>query len=278
MAASESLVEIPGDPPIFGIFHPAGLVPAKAAVLWLHGWSGNRQGPNRLFVDLARELPGVASLRVDLPGHGETPAGASGVTVDAMIESAVRAAAFLRKHSGAFRIALAGVCSGGNVAMGAATLEAPEGLILLSTPPFREQRQRGSTARRRFRVLLALAGRFFSGGWRRLLRGEANMRAAARYVRGDAPGEGDPRDSARDIPKALSGFRGRVFLAYGTRDTESENGPEAFEALFRGKGCDVGRISIEGANHNFYDFDWRERLRSEIGSWLADVDKFPRNN
>lgn len=270
MEPPERLVEVAGAPPLFGVLAPGRPGPA---VVWLHGWAGNRQGPNRLFVELARGLAraSVPSLRIDFSGHGESPGRPEGPTLDGMIEEAIRASRHLCAEARADPVILAGICSGGNVAMGAASRspDAAGGLVLLSTPVFREARTPGGRIPRRLRVARELAGRFVRGGWRRLLRGEADVRGAARYLRGDAPSGPDPRDSSRDVLRDLAGFRGRVLLVYGTRDTESGDGPRVFESRFRAAGNPLARLDLEGANHNFLGVEWRERILAGIRDWVG---------
>ena len=139
----ERSVAIEGMRKLFGILSVPDGEP-RAGVTLVHGWSGYRNGPHRLFVSLSRALvgDGVSCLRFDLSGRGDSEGRYERTTLDAMIEDARAAIGFLRSLPDIESVTLCGICSGANVALGAASLEgAPEGLVLLSTPLFSPQRE-----------------------------------------------------------------------------------------------------------------------------------------
>lgn len=103
-------------------------------VLFVHGFTGHRIGPNYLYVRLARMLfeQGVSSLRYDCPGCGESDGAFADATLSEMIDSIIGASAVVRRRYRPSRIILCGHSLGG----AAATLAAPHvkaaGLILLA--------------------------------------------------------------------------------------------------------------------------------------------------
>jgi pimeloyl-ACP methyl ester carboxylesterase len=92
-------------------------------VVTLHGWGGSGAGPHRIFVRLTRALAarGCPGLRFDFGGRGLSDGTAQAVTLDGMIADARAASACLKTHTGCGEIAYVGICSGGNVAIGAAS-------------------------------------------------------------------------------------------------------------------------------------------------------------
>ncbi len=123
---------------------PEGTKSAGATVVTLHGWGGYRIGPHRFMVKLCRALAreGVASLRFDFRGRGDSTGEQSAATLDTMIDDACRAVELAAKRAPGNAIVLWGLCSGGNVAIGAATLKSDvRDLILLSTLLFIPQKQ-----------------------------------------------------------------------------------------------------------------------------------------
>ncbi|AGW38993.1 alpha/beta hydrolase [Chlamydia pecorum] len=58
----------------FGVLHTPRLSPPYPLVIILHGLASNKIGTKRSYIYLAEELAkiGIATLRVDLPGHGDS--------------------------------------------------------------------------------------------------------------------------------------------------------------------------------------------------------------
>lgn len=86
------------------------------AVLWLHGFRGNRTEAHRLFLDGARRLAklGIASLRFDFRGCGESDGDFVDLTITSMKEDTRAALAALRARPevDASRVGLVGISLG----------------------------------------------------------------------------------------------------------------------------------------------------------------------
>ncbi len=109
---------------VYGMLHlpeGKGKVPAVALC---HGFTGNRIEAHRLFVKMARLLAanGIAALRFDFRGSGESEGDFEQVTVSSEITDALAALDFLRKQPeiDPERIGLLGLSLGGCVATCAA--------------------------------------------------------------------------------------------------------------------------------------------------------------
>jgi len=120
---SEQAVEIAcGGHAIPGTLRHAG---ARApAVLLCHGLGSHRDEVGGLFARLANELAslGVASLRIDLPGHGAHPLPQRALTLEGAAHEIGCALAWLRAR--ADRVAVAGYSFGARAVL-AAKLDAP---------------------------------------------------------------------------------------------------------------------------------------------------------
>jgi hypothetical protein len=104
-----------------GVLHlPDGATGPVPAVLWLHGFFGHRMEAHRLFVDGARRLArrGIASLRFDFRGCGESDGDFSETSVSTQIADARAAIALLRQQPGvdASQLALVGFSLGSAIA------------------------------------------------------------------------------------------------------------------------------------------------------------------
>ncbi len=263
----EEFVHIPsGNDRLLGVWtEPEGAAPLGVTVITLHGWGGYRIGPHRFMVKLARSLAreGAASLRFDFRGRGDSTGAQGSATLDTMIEDACRAVELAKTRAPGNRIVLWGLCSGGNVAIGAATLASDvRDLVLLSTLPFipekkaaekiaRTKDQAGNYARKLFRLAT----------WKKLVTGAVNFRAVKKALFGEkrAAGERDPKDSSRDVMAAFRGFKGRALFVYGGADKEAGGAGEHYSAFTSKHGIPAEFVTVEGANHDYYSLAWERR-------------------
>ena len=244
-------------------------------VLLLPGWSGTRYGPQRIFWQAAAAFAerGFTTLRVDFRGRGDSSGDAT-VTLDGMIADAAAAAAWLRRERGVTRLHLIGLCSGGNVALGAAALISGVGdIVCWSLLPFMEHKagaaRQGTPRGALLRQLLRKAARAES--WLKLLRGEANVRGAVGAVAKDKEGDAEERGrktSQRDILADLAGFRGKLHLLFGSADPESPGARAFFEDWRRRHGIPGETRIIPGAPHNFYTARWTAEAIAQTVIWL----------
>src|SRR5271154_567915 len=90
------------------------------AVLILHGFTGTRIEPHRMFVKLSRALVehGIASLRFDFRGSGDSAGDFEEMTIRSEVADSLEAIKFLARHKSinSRRLALIGFSMGGAVA------------------------------------------------------------------------------------------------------------------------------------------------------------------
>lgn len=106
---------------VYGTLH-LPLIETKApAIVMCHGFAGNRIGQFRLYVLLAQKLAevGIASLRFDFRGSGESEGDFSQMTVAGEVSDALKALEFIESHPqiNADRIGILGNSFGGAVAV-----------------------------------------------------------------------------------------------------------------------------------------------------------------
>ena len=234
-------------------------VPAGAVVL-IHGWAGYRIGPHRMFRHAARRLneAGFHTLRFDLRGRGDSEGDGPAVGLDEMIADTVAAVEFIKSATGANRLILAGLCSGANVAIGAATLRHDvRELALWSVLPFQPEAKASQRARRARHYLRQYLGKAFQWqSWKRLLRGESSLRGAARTMAGESAPMRDGRnlkDSERNLMEAFGAWRGRALFITGSLDPEGMAGREVFEPFCRARKMPARFHLVPGATHSYYD-------------------------
>jgi pimeloyl-ACP methyl ester carboxylesterase len=247
---------------------------AVRGVVLLHGWATYRIGPHAMLVKLARELAGlgVAALRFDFRGRGESAGGFGEAGLDEMIDDAARAAAFLRGETRVERVAAVGLCSGANVGLAAAALE--EGsfdrVAALSALPFQSHRSFAQELRRRRGRLRELGARALAPStWWRLVTGRVRaFRVLGNLFRGEGsrkvqagPGaERNLKDSRRDVMAALATYPGRLLFVWGGADDEGMGAKSHFEGFSLAHSLDARFEVIAGSNHNFYLLAWESEL------------------
>lgn len=114
---------------IFGIFHRPCCNEPFPAVLICHGLAGHKTGKYRLYVHLAERLSklGIASLRIDFRGSGDSEGNFSETTLESEVSDAVVALSYLRNRPDVdnSRIGVFGRSVGGTVALMTAKKSGP---------------------------------------------------------------------------------------------------------------------------------------------------------
>lgn len=246
-------------------------------VVLLGGWGGTRYGPQRILVACARALSaaGHPCLRFDYRGRGDSTGDPCETRLDDMIADALAAVRHLDSAIGQRSLGLVGICSGANVAIGAASLmpERVRGIVCWSLLTFMEHKAVAKAGGKRASLMKQLARRALSPAtWLRVLRGEANVRGAARALAGDPEGDAEERahkTSARDILADFRRYQGRCDLIFGDRDPESPGSRAFFEDWLRRHDIASRVEVIAGAPHNFYTAEWTERVVARTVEWLS---------
>ncbi|NOZ21940.1 MAG: alpha/beta fold hydrolase [Planctomycetes bacterium] len=263
---------------IYGVLHTPDAGRAACAVVLVHGWTGCRIGPNRILVHVARRLveEGMAALRFDLCGRGDSEGDFEANDLDGMVADTCAAIDFVKERLAPERIAIWGLCSGGNVAIGAGTLRDDIDLLLpCSTLPFQPEQQKmvaikvkrtGSFAKEYFKKLFRLET------WRKLVCGAIHFGMVRKALFGHmAAPEVDgrnPKDSARDIMADFAGYKGKALFIYGGADPEAGEARKHFEEFGREKGLDLRFHVVEGANHNFSSVEWEKAFADRAMEFL----------
>src|SRR5947208_9086564 len=122
-AASETLVEFQNrkGQRLRGVVHLPGEAAARSpGVVFFHGFTGSRMEVHWMFVKCARALSraGIASLRFDFAGSGESEGEFARASLQSEIDDAHDAVAFFGQHGGidAARLGLCGLSLGGSIA------------------------------------------------------------------------------------------------------------------------------------------------------------------
>ena len=275
----ERPVTFQSDERLVGVLHEPEGEARGAGVVFIHGWAGYRGGPHRLFVEAARRLceAGYHALRFDLRGRGDSTGEVAAADLDGMIEDARAARRFVLEQDGVERSYWLGICSGGNVALGAASLDTDaDGLILWSTPLFAPYKKKSQEVARRGIFFVEYARKLLRREtWAKLFSGRIRFGLIGRVLLGRRKpkgGERDPKDSRRGIMDELRGFGGRVLFIYGSKDDEAVGAPEFYEQFCRDSAIPAAFHTVEGANHSYYSVAWSDEVIAKTVEWLSEGD------
>jgi pimeloyl-ACP methyl ester carboxylesterase len=246
-------------------------------VLLLSGWGGTRYGPQRILWQAAAALAeaGFTTLRFDFRGRGDSTGDATALSLDGMVADTVTAANWLHGEQGVTKMHLVGLCSGGNVALGAASQIPRIGdLVCWSLLPLMEHKTRaarqGTPRGQLLKGYLRKALR--PEAWAKLLRGEANVKGAVKTLAKDKEGDEDEnrrKTSTRDILADLAGFNGNIHLIFGSADPEAAGAQAFFEAWRQKQGIPGNTRLIPGAPHNYYTAQWTKEVIEQTVEWLG---------
>jgi pimeloyl-ACP methyl ester carboxylesterase len=236
---------------MFGVLcEPRRMVTGDSVLLITNTSANAHVGDSRLSVRMAREMArlGIASLRFDCHGIGDSPSQADAVstqsTFDAIYSTAttddVAAAAAWLKGQGYRNVVSFGICSGAYSALRAALVEpALSGAIAVNLPSFHMQLgvTRGPV---RWEARNSMAGYADSildvSKWKRIVTGERSLKPVLRVIlsyaavrmrscaadlirfRGDASFKDGPPTDPRDMMRVLQRKGVHALLIYGAYD------------------------------------------------------------
>lgn len=248
---------------------------ADSAVIFIHGWSGCRLGPHRMFVKAARRFAdlGWLCLRFDLSGRGLSQGDRNQTSIAGMTQDVMQAITFLRDHSAARQIILLGICSGGKVAISSAVLDKKvDGLILWSAEAMGPIRSAKATSNRRKAVLNEYLRKMLSiQTWKKLLNRRVNLAMVGRAMgQAEQPDETELATEKQTMDLFRS-FPGKLLFLYGDNDPDTESTARAYAQF-----CHCNNIAndfrvIENANHSFYSLDSEKKVMDFTEEWLSNA-------
>jgi uncharacterized protein len=222
---------------------------AAPLLVVFHGFTGTKVENHFIYPKLSRNLErsGIASLRFDFSGSGESDGEFRDMTLSGELEEARRIWDFALALGGVDRDALflLGHSMGGLVAGMLAAEKNPRGLLLLAPAGNMPDIVRDTLARKT--VAVDSQGDSDIGG---LVLGRGFL----------------PDLLALDPPEASRKYRGPVCVIHGTADPVV---PEAVSrqwfSSFPGA---TSFVALEGAGHNYDSLAYEERIFSTVGSFI----------
>ncbi len=238
----------------------------KAGLVFVHAADGNRLGPHRMFVELAERLKvvGIASLRFDMRGCGDSEGEPAGSDINPDIEDLQNAIGFFASKYNLPKIFLFAISRGARVSISTlAGNEMPvDGAVLLSTP------FAGTKA----------AAKKFSSRMKEYLYKFTNPDSLKKFLSGKA----DIKQIAKTLIFALcsqkryrsntAGFVTRcpLFFIYGSKDPIAADSAVHYQSICEKFSIPFAMTEIENANHSFFHYRWKELIMEMTENWLLE--------
>lgn len=245
---------------VVGMFHrPAGRGPFPA-VLFLHGFTGSKIEAHRLFVETARALAaaGIAALRFDFRGCGDSAGLFRDMTVSGQCADARAALRFLKRHPDVDpkRLGLLGMSMGGMIAAFTLADSRAFRCAVLWNPVATPRLLRDRRMEPGMPGQLQKLGVVDQGGWI----------VCAKFLQ--ELGEVAPLEAAARI-------RTPVLLVVGTEDEVVPPGNAAdYHAVLEKNRCPVHTHVVTGAGHAFGSMAHRDEAMAATTSWFTQ--RLPR--
>jgi alpha/beta superfamily hydrolase len=248
---------------LHGMLHLPEREPRYPCVIILHGYTGNRIGDHQLFVKAARHFceHGMACLRFDFRGSGESQGDFADVTVDGEISDALAAIRFLRSYDEIDQtgIGLVGLSLGGSVAacvsahltVSSVALWAPWVFVDILVERGGEiVKDPYAWLPKNFRDAIKRQGKVDIGGF---MRGKAYFESLKQI------------DPLREIVK----YEGPVLIIHGSEDevVSPVNSDLIYDTI-------KGRrrlIVIDDADHSFSSAHWEKQVIEETRIWFEQT-------
>lgn len=255
-----------------GVLHRPAAPASGRRLLFLHGWAGDRQGPHRAFVLLAREraAAGDLCLRIDFGGRGTSDGASDAATIASMTADAVAAVDWLEAHHPGEAVTLLAICSGCKVAIATAAQRPAVGrLALWSAEAMGALRPAGSGRRKSWHALRAYGIKLFRPeSWRKLLRGSLHAGMLGKALIRHETRSADEAATEDAVLARFTAFRGNLLFIFGGSDPAAPGVAEAYRRYAARQGIAAVIETIPGAGHSYYGRGWRERLFALTRAWL----------
>ncbi len=240
---------------LYGMLHlPSGKGPFPALTM-LHGFTGQRVEPHRLFVKIARKLApqGIAVLRFDFRGSGESEGDFKDMTVSGEIEDALASLDFLASQPEVDknRMGVLGLSMGGFVASCVAAKDPRVKFLVLwaaGARPFQMFPRYVHLSDKNVKEWMETGERDFGG----IVLGSAFLK--------------DLKAFKNPVPR-LSKFKGKSIVIHGSADTSVPVSEAAIYQKTLGRKAQVH--ILEGADHTFNRAGWEKTVIDLTRSWLA---------
>ena len=240
----------------------------KHGVMFVHAANGNRLGPHRMFVELARKFNslGYPTFRFDLSGCGDSTGDASQNDITSEVLDIVEAVHFFMTKADLEGVILFGISRGARLCYTTmAEHKVPLSAMLLLSIPVSS----GSAALKSFgfRLKEYTYKIIDTKRLRKLISGRANFAQICKTLKTAL------QLSYRYTPVKNKTFASKcpILFIYGKKDPLAAQSRRFYSTRCRENGLHYCCKFIEGANHSFFHYKWKENIFHLSQQWLEKI-------
>lgn len=244
-------------------------------ILFLHGWSGDRTGPHRLFVQAARQFSaeGFLCVRPDFVGRGLSDGSDADTSIARMAENAQTALAALRTRlpPGA-PVAVLAICSGCKVAIALASKNlAVDRLLLWSAESMGSLRSPATGLRKTLSACATYASKLTRPEtWKKILQGKVQTRMVTKALVKHETRSATEAAWEDGVLRVFRAYRRPILFVYGGSDPDVKGSSRAYTAYCKRHGIPHALHLIAHAGHSYYGGTWSRELIDVSRSFLSD--------
>jgi len=236
-------------------------------VLFLHGWSGDRTGPHRLFTRFARELAtrGGLCVRPDFIGRGLSDGTDSDTSIRGMTDTAQAALEALRKALPlSAPVTVVAICSGCKVAIALASRNPDiHRLILWSAESMGSLRSAATGSRKTLNALKTYLRKLTRPEtWRKILTGKVQTGMVTKALVKHETRTQDEAVWEDGVLRVFAAHRNPVRFVFGGSDPDAAGSRQAYARYCTQHGIPYAQHTIPRAGHSYYSEAWTRELLS----------------
>lgn len=240
----------------------------KIGVLFVHAASGNRFGPHRMFVEMSRLYAkmGYSTFRFDIRGCGDSTGQYHEYEIDPDVIDTLSAVRFFAEHANLEKVVLVGISKGARVCFTIMSrYQVPlAGMILLSTSVINNK----SALSYSYEQLRTYRQKLFQlSSIKKILKGNINLKQIIKTLCWSIHISRKQKTQSEKVINSKC----PTLLIYGNKDPIFKASYEYYSHM-----CVEHEIThkchiIQGANHSFYHYKWKEEIQKVSGEWLSQI-------
>ena len=248
----------------------------RAGALFLHGWSGDRTGPHRLFTRYARQLAqqGYLCLRPDFIGRGLSDGESSDASIALMAENAKTALEALRDRLPPDApITVIAICSGCKVAVTLASGHPGiDRLVLWSAESMGGLRSSATGLRKTLNTLATYAHKLSRPEtWKKLISGKVQTGMVTKALVKHETRTPEEAAWEDDVLKRFRAFRHPVLFVFGGSDSDAPGSSHAYAHYCKRNNIPHTMHTIPHAGHSYYGEAWTRELLDTSSAFLEPL-------